>query len=99
METAASVTPTRLSEYSERSARSTDVLFKDQTSIRGPPPLDYNLWDRKLAIAICWALILLDSMVLAVVLYYPLTYASKLEPWEGQFSNWSQHSSANISTQ
>lgn len=74
-----------LSEYSERTARSTDVLFKDPTRITQPPPLNYNLRDRKLAIAICWALILLDSMVLAVVLYYPLVHATNLEQWKGSF--------------
>lgn len=85
MEAAGSDSPQRLSEYSERSARSTDILFKDPTRIQQPPPLNYNLWDRKLAIAICWALIILDSMVLAIILYYPLTYASNLQPWEGLF--------------
>lgn len=83
MEIAEPASPQRLSEYSERSARSNDAFFKDPARVTQPPPLNYNLWDRKIAIAICWALILLDSMVLAIVLYYPLTFASNLQQWEG----------------
>ena len=48
-----------------------------------PPPLGYSLQDRKLAIGICWFMILFDSMILAIVLYYPLVYATNLSLTDG----------------
>ena len=39
-----------------------------------PPPLDYSLWQRKRSIGIFWGLILFDSIVMPLALYFGLWY-------------------------
>lgn len=56
----------------------------EKTSRLELPSLGYNLWERKRAIAITWSLIIFDSSILAVVLFYPLWYASGLSPTNGK---------------
>lgn len=47
------------------------------------PPLDYNLKDRKLAIAICWTIVIFDSCLFTVALFYSLWYGTSMAPWKG----------------
>lgn len=45
-----------------------------------PPPLDYDLHTRKKSIAIFWGLILFDSIVMPLGLYFGLWYGTNLTP-------------------
>lgn len=45
-----------------------------------PPPLDYDLRSRKRSIAIFWTLILIDSIVMPLGLYFGLWYGTNLTP-------------------
>lgn len=44
----------------------------------GPPSLKYSLRDRKVAIAITWTVILIDSCIMPVGLFYSLWFGSNL---------------------
>lgn len=48
------------------------------TSPLGPPSLPYNIRDHKLNIIIIWTLLVLDSAILPLALFYPLYYATSL---------------------
>lgn len=56
-------------------------------TINALPPLAYTLNRRKIAILICWLLVFVDSVGLAICLYFPLVYATNLELWEGEFTD------------
>lgn len=47
----------------------------------GPPALPYSLRDHKKKIALIWGLIILDSCIAPLLLFYPLGYATSLD-WQ-----------------
>ena len=53
-----------------------------KTLVSGPPELPYTLWTRKKSIAIYWTIMIVESCIVADVLYYPLEYATNNEPDE-----------------
>ncbi len=56
------------------SAQSSQTSTQDR-----PPALPYDLRDHKKKIAIVWGLIILDSVIAPLILFYPIAYASDLE--------------------
>lgn len=60
-------------------APETDVSASD-TSRPALPDLPYSLRDHKRNIAIIWSLLALDAAIMPLALFYPLWYASDLEP-------------------
>ena len=42
--------------------------------LKFPPALNYSLRDRKKSITITWTLIILDSCILPIILFYALWY-------------------------
>jgi len=57
----------RISHYSVKSEYEADLL-------KGPPPLNYSLHDRKTSIAITWTIIFCDSCLLPIILFYALWF-------------------------
>lgn len=55
--------------------QSSDPAFEPE-----PPPLNYTLRTRKMSIFIFWALILIDSIAMPIVLYFCLWYLTDLSP-------------------
>lgn len=55
--------------------QSTDAAFEPE-----PPPLNYTLMTRKLSIAIFWGLIVFDSTIMPIALYFGLWYGTDLSP-------------------
>ena len=45
------------------------------------PPLPYSLHDHKLSIGIIWTLLVLDTAILPLALFFPLWYGSTALPW------------------
>lgn len=68
------------SETSTITSRDSIDSIKAQTF---PPPLGYSLRDRKVAVAICWTLVLIDSCFIAVGLFYPLWYGTSMSKTNG----------------
>ena len=55
--------------------QTSDAAFEPE-----PPPLNYTLHTRKLSIFIFWFLILFDSIVMPIALYFGLWYGTDLSP-------------------
>ena len=53
------------------SLQSTDAAFEPE-----PPPLDYSLWDRRWSITFWWTMIVFDSVVMPIGLYFGLWYGT-----------------------
>ena len=49
-------------------------------SVANPPPLPVSLRERKKGIALAWTLIVLDSSILPLIVFYGLWYGSSLTP-------------------
>lgn len=57
------------------SASQTHIKSASNTDISdGPPPLNYSLNDRKRSIAITWSIILADSCLLPIIMFYSLWF-------------------------
>ena len=54
-----------------------DMSIESETS--SPPPLPYNLRDKKRSIAIIWAVIIFDSCILVTILFYALWFGTSLD--------------------
>ncbi|KZP10458.1 hypothetical protein FIBSPDRAFT_96727 [Athelia psychrophila] len=59
-------------------SESQENLLEDANALDGPPSLNYSLRNRKVAIAITWTVILIDSCIMPVVLFYSLWFGSNL---------------------
>lgn len=58
-----------------------DVVEGQQSNqLLGPPPLPVNLREHKVSIAIEWSVIVVDSAVLPVILFYVLWFCTDLSP-------------------
>ena len=53
---------------------------QQSNDLLGPPPLPINLREHKVSIAIVWSIIVVDSAVLPVVLFYVLWFCTDLSP-------------------
>jgi len=53
--------------------------------LNGPPPLNYSLHDRKKSIAITWGIILCDSCLLPIIMFYALWFTSLSRTTGGDF--------------
>lgn len=63
-----------------------DFIVKEKQNAQ-LPPLDYRLKDRKLAITICWTIVIFDSCVLTVVLFYSLWFGTSMSKVNGMFAS------------
>ena len=62
------------------SGTSTPAIPKTPPST-GPPPLPYSLHAHKWTITIIWTLLLIDTAILPLALFYPLWYGTATQPW------------------
>jgi hypothetical protein len=74
-------------------------IESDSASLYGdePPRLEYDLRSKKLRIGFFWSMVLLDSMVIPIVLYFALWKGSGLDHSTGEFTSAFRLENAHIS--